>query len=128
MESLAGIFLLATVVLYSISSFVVGKYITRLTKDRFVVSNRLREDMESLLSVNYSAIGSDDSTTPVTLDPSLLPPMSINHPQVTETLISTTMATGIYGYKMIYGKIEWLGGVSGTQPLSEEMVMYVTKQ
>ena len=70
MESLAGIYLLASIVLYSISSFVVGKYITRLTKDRFIVSNLLREDMENLLSVNYSTIGgagSDDSTTPVTV-------------------------------------------------------------
>jgi hypothetical protein len=121
-ESMLGIFLLASIILYSISSFVVGKYVTRLSKERFIVSNLLREDMENFLSVNYSTIVDGLVSTDIAINDG-----SRTFP-ATKTLEPSTMEEGIYGYKKIYGKIEWLGGISGAQTLQEEMVIYVTKQ
>jgi len=121
-ESLLGIFLLASIVLYSVSSFVVGKYTTRLSKERFIVSNLLREDMENFLSVNYSDIEDMPVYTNITIND------GSRIFSATKTLKPSTVEAGIYGNKKIYAKITWTGGISSTQTLLEEMVMYVTKK
>ena len=121
-ESLLGIFLLASIILYSISSFVVGKYTTRLSRERFVISNLLREDMENFLACNYSTIVDGPVSTNITIND------GSRIFSATKTLDPETVDAGIYGYKKIYGKIEWLGGISSTQTLLEETVMYVTKK
>jgi hypothetical protein len=124
-ESQIGLFLLASIILSSVSSFVVGKYATRLSKERFVVSNLLREDMESFLSASYSDTAYPPPASVVT---NITIADGLRTFSATKTLEYTTIVAGIYGYKKIYGKIAWAGGISGTRALQEEMVLYVTKQ
>lgn len=122
MEALLGILLLGSIVLYSVSSFAVGKYVTRLSRERFIVSNLLREDMENFLANNYLSIVDGAVSAPITIND------GTRTFSATKTLDPETVEAGVYGYKIIYGKIGWLGGISSTQPLEEEMVMYVTRQ
>jgi len=117
-----SVFLLASAVGYSISAFMVARQASNLSRERIIVSNLLREDMENFLSVNYSDI----------VDGTVLTPITINDGSRTfsaaKTLEPSTIEAGIYGYKKIYAKIAWTGGISGNKPLKEEMVMYVTKR
>ncbi len=117
-----SVFLLASAVGYSISAFMVARQASNLSRERIIVSNLLREDMENFLSVNYSDI----------VDGAVLTPITINDGSRTfsasKTLEPSTVEVGIYGYKKIYAKIAWNGGISGNKPLKEEMVMYVTKR
>jgi hypothetical protein len=121
-ESLTAIFLLASLILFSISSFIVGRYITKLSKERFIVSNLLRQEMETILAGNYSIIADGSVETPITIVDGT---STFN---AVKTVDSETKEPGMYGYKEIYAKIEWTGGISRSAPLVEEMVMYVTKQ
>ena len=122
-ESLVGVLLIAEIVLCSVSSFVIGKNTTQLSKRRFIVSNLLREDMENYLATSYTSIPAD-GTYPT---PNIAIPDGTGTFLADKTLIIDTPDTGTYGYKTIYGKIEWHGGVSGAQDLLEEIVMYVTR-
>ena len=120
-ESLVAIFLLASIVMFTTSSFVVGKHITRLSKERFIVSNLLREDMESLLATNYTNL------TDGTVVSNIIVNDGVRSFPAVKTLVVQTIDSSIYGYKQIYGKIAWAGGITNSQVLLEEMVLYVTK-
>lgn len=121
-EAVLAVFLLASVIGYSISAFIVARHSSKLSRERIVVSNLLREDMENFLSVDYSDIVDGPATTYITINDG-----SRTFP-ATKTLEPSTMVGDIYGYKKIYAKITWSGGISGNKPLEEEMVMYVTKK
>ena len=122
-EAVLAVFLLASVIGYSISSFMVSRHASKLSRERIIVSNLLREDMETFLNTNYEDIVDDG---PVSTG------LNINDGSrtftATKTLEPTTIVEGIYGYKTIYARIAWTGGISGDKALEEEMVMYVTKK
>ncbi|MDP2928627.1 MAG: hypothetical protein Q8O01_01005 [Candidatus Omnitrophota bacterium] len=113
---------LASVIAYSISAFIVARYASKLSRERVVVSNLLREDMENFLSVNYADIVDGSVTTDIIINDGL------RAFSVTKTLRPETVVEGIYGYKKIYGKIVWSGGILGNKPLMEEGIIYVTKK
>ena len=100
----------------------VARHTSKLSRERIVISNLLRADMENFLGSNYSGI----------VDGSVITYVDISDGsrtfQAVKTLDSETVIAGIYGYKKIYGKIAWSGGLSGNRPLDEEMVMYVTRK
>jgi len=113
---------LASVIAYSISAFIVARHASKLSRERIVVSNLLREDMENFLSVNYSDIVDGSVVTDITINDGL------RAFSATKTLRPETVVPGIYGYKKIYGKIIWGGGILGNKPLIEESVIYATKK
>ena len=122
-ESLVAIFLLASLILFFISAFIVGRYVTKLSRERLIVSNLLREEMETILAANYStAPDSPPVETDITISD------GAGTFDAVKTVATETEEEGTYGYKTIYAKIEWTGGMTKNTPLVEEMVMYVTKQ
>ena len=52
-ELVITIAILASAILYFILAFTVGKYATKISKERIVVSNFLRSEMENILDSNY---------------------------------------------------------------------------
>ncbi len=121
-ETLLTVFLLASVILYFILAFVIGKYTIQLSKERIIASNLLREDMESVLGASYTAIDGMAGSTNININDGLK-----NFP-ATRTLSVLTVDPAIYGYKKIYASIQWTGGVTKNRALSEDMVAYVTKK
>jgi hypothetical protein len=121
-EAVLAVFLFASVIGYSISAFIVSRHASKLSRERIIVSNLLREDMENFLNVNYADIVDGPVSTDITIND------GSRTFSATKTLEPNTVVAGIYGYKRIYAKIAWAGGISGDKPLEEEMVMYVTKK
>lgn len=121
-ETLLAIFLIASLILYFLAAFGVGKNASQLSKERLIVINLLREDMEFILGSNYSTIDSLAGSQNITINDGL------KSFQATKTLGISTEDAGIYGYKKVYDKIEWVGGARRNRVLNEEMVLYVTKK
>ncbi len=119
-EALITIALMAFVALYFILSFMVSRYSTVLSKERIVVSNLLRGEMENVLASNY------DSISPVTQN--ITVDDGTKSMAIAKTINVNTEDTDTYGYKKVYVKMEWTGGASGNRALKEEAVMYVTKE
>jgi len=121
-EVLVAILVLASVIIYFLLSFTIGKYAIQLSKERLVVANLLREEMETVLGTNYSALVDGTAQSQIAISDGL------KTFSATKTLDIVTVQAGIYGYKEIHANIAWTGGVIRNRTLSEEMVMYVTKK
>lgn len=117
-----AIFLLASVILYFILSYTVGKYTTQLSKERLIAVNLLRQDMETVLGTTYSSIDALAGSQTMSLNDGM------KTYSATKTLSVLTIDPAIYGYKEVYAKIEWTGGISRNATLNEDMVLYVTKK
>jgi len=122
-ESVIAMLLFGLMIVYFMSAFVIGRYVTRLTKERIAVSRILSGYVEVI-----SAVGNYESIV-------VSPPqeqLSINDGLRTFTATKSSGAviedSSIYGYKKVWIKIEWYGGLSASQRLFEEAVTYVTKQ
>ncbi len=121
-EVMLAIFLLASVILYFILSYTVGKYTTQLSKERLIAVNLLRQDMETVLGTTYSSIDALAGSQTMSLNDGM------KTYSATKTLSVLTIDPAIYGYKEVYAKIEWTGGISRNATLNEDMVLYVTKK
>ena len=117
-----AIFLLASIILLFILSYTIGKYATQLSKERLIAVNLLREDLEIVLDVNYSSIDALAGSQNIVINDGL------KNYFVTKTLSVLTVDPAIYGYKEIYARVEWTGGITRNRVLAEEMVLYVTKK
>lgn len=124
-EALISIVLLASLVLYFILAFTVGKYATQLSKNRMIMSNLLRSEMENVLATNYNSITASTRLNESINDGSKTISVTTT---VDIPILMEQDAYGIYGYKKVHVKLDWMGGVSGTQHLSEEAVLYVTNE
>jgi competence protein ComGC len=121
-EVMLAIFLLASIILLFILSYTIGKYATQLSKERLIAVNLLREDLEIVLDVNYSSIDALAGSQNIVINDGL------KNYFVTKTLSVLTVDPAIYGYKEIYARVEWTGGITRNRVLAEEMVLYVTKK
>lgn len=121
-ETIMTIAILATVILYFILAFAVGKYTTKVSRERIVVSSALRSEMENLLDSNYPIPDASKASQDIVVND------GSKDLTVTRTLDFTTEDPGIYGYQKIYIKMEWAGGVTHGQTLREEAVSYLTKE
>ncbi len=119
-EALISIVLLASLVLYFILAFTVGKYATQLSKNRMIMSNLLRSEMENILATSYVNLAPISQAINVDDGSKIIP--------VTKTISLTTEDPDIYGYKKVYVKLEWTGGISRNQMLKEEAILYVTRE
>lgn len=119
-ETSITIVILAFAILYSILSFTVSKYASVLSKQRIVVLNLVRGEMENILDTNY------DLLSPITETFTVYD--GLKSITVTKTVNLTTEDPGTYGYKKLYVEMAWSGGVSGNRTLSEEAIMYVTRR
>lgn len=119
-ETSITIAILAFAILYFILAFTVSKYAAILSKQRIVALNLLRAEMENILDSDYDNIQAVSES--ITVDDGL---KSMN---LTKTIELTTEDSAIYGYKKVYFKMGWIGGMSGTKPLDEEAIMYVTRR
>ncbi len=114
--------LLASVILFFILSYAVGKYAIQLSKERLIAVNLLRQDMETILSTTYVSIDTLDGSQTISISDGL------KTYSATKTINVLTIDPAIYGYKEVYIMINWLGGISRNTTLTEEMVLYVTKK
>lgn len=120
-ETVVTIAVLASVMLYFILAFTVGKYTTKISKERSIVSNLLRSEMETVLNSNYPIPDTAKGAQDTTINDGL------RDLTITKTVDFTTEDPGVYGYQKIYIKMEWAGGVTHNQILREEAVLYFTK-
>lgn len=121
-EVMLAICLLASVILYFILSYTVGKYTTQLSKERLIAVNLLRQDMETVLDTTYTSIDALAGSQTISVSDGL------KTYSATKTLSILTIDPAIYGYKEVYVKIDWAGGITKNKTLIEEMVLYVTKK
>lgn len=119
-EALITISILAFVILYFILAFTVGKYAIQLSKDRIIISNLLKAEMENALGSNYANLAAVSENITVTAGSKNI--------SVNKALNLTVEDPDVYGYKKVYVKLEWQGGILGDKTLQEEAVMYVTKR
>ncbi|GEM_PF-4726719 len=121
-EVILAICLLASVMLYFILSYTVGKYTIQISKERLIAVNLLRQDMETVLDTTYVSIDALAGSQGISINDGL------KSYSATKTLSVLTIDPAIYGYKEIYARIDWAGGVTKNKVLTEEMVLYVTKK
>lgn len=119
-ETSITIAILAFAILYSILSLTVSKYASVLSRQRIAVLNLVRAEMENILDINYDLLSPTTETFTV-YD-------GLKSITVTKTVNLTTEDPGTYGYKKLYVKMAWSGGISGNRTLSEEAIMYVTRR
>ena len=86
-----------------------------------MVSNLLRSEMENLLNSNYPIPDASKGAQDIILND------GSRDLTITKTLDFTTEDPNVYGYQVIYIKMEWTGGVTHNQILREEAVLYFTK-
>ncbi len=115
-EALITVGILASVILYSILAFTVGKYATQLSKSRIIISNLLKAEMESILGSTYSTLTS--SSKDIEID-------NIKVRVIVDTPI--VVDPDVYGYKKVHVRLEWKGGISWNKTLRDEAVMYVPR-
>ena len=120
-ELVITIAILASAILYFILAFTVGKYTTKISKERIVVSNFLRSEMENILDSNYPVPEESKGAQNIVLND------GVRDLTVTKTLDFTTEDPDVYGYQKVYIKLEWTGGVTHNRILREEAVLYYTK-